>query len=771
MSKRQKFFDVIYLSIFLITLTAMCLYILLTSDVNWHPDSSRYTDINSGWVTEDGKAVDLNTLSAGSLGGHVVIQRQLPEFTGERKDFCFTANNAKLKILVGNRLAFTFDTVENLTGKGCGHIYRTVDLESSDAGKTIRIEIDSVFQDRHGRSLQDLYICSSEDYTKLIAKDQFLPVIFSIVVIVFGLLILVMFLWANRRQDLPYNLPALGLSTVMLGFWCLFDTGYLQLLTGNIYTLRDFDYILNFLAIIPLLFFLNSTTRQRRERYHLMAFAVGFGGLFLTLMLRFLFGIDMHHLETIRYLSYILTFVVAILLFGEDQKYCKKRNLSSEHQYILRGVMIFGICGMLDVLIYITGLSFIKTHGTFMRMGLLIFVLSTLFQFLRWWSGEKQSIERDRFVNRLLQYALSENDTETSIHAVLEYLGSELHADRAYIFEEQTDHTFNNTYEWCEKGVTPQIRNLQHLPYEGLVDAWYDEYYHNQHILIYDIEEYKQKHERMYAILKPQGIRTLVTGPLMAEGKNFGFFGVDNPPPERIREISEILRLLTYFMSQLIRQRNFQGQLKRNSYYDALTGCKNRRAYAEFEKTAPTGSYGAIMCDINGLKVVNDTEGHEAGDLLIIDVSASLMEVFGTENVYRIGGDEFVVYSFDANGEIFKEKLQAAEDLIREKKRSASLGAVFSSDGKRSYKDATDEADLRMYREKESYYQGKPWNPRSQKTSRLTGNFPVHRDLSGTQEPCRHTKAPYSASSQRTGFFYACVPENTFSKKASTYCL
>jgi hypothetical protein len=70
-------------------------------------------------------------------------------------------------------------------------------------------------------------------------------------------------------------------------------------------------------------------------------------------------------------------------------------------------------------------------------------------------------------------------------------------------------------------------------------------------------------------------------------------------------------------------------------YNDIMTGVLNRRAFETLQKMFdPSISYGYIMCDINGLKVANDTMGHEAGDELIKGVAACLSDVFGDENVY-----------------------------------------------------------------------------------------------------------------------------------------
>lgn len=81
---------------------------------------------------------------------------------------------------------------------------------------------------------------------------------------------------------------------------------------------------------------------------------------------------------------------------------------------------------------------------------------------------------------------------------------------------------------------------------------------------------------------------------------------------------------------------------------DELTGTKNKTAYQEMETELQrqieegNASFGIVVCDINGLKLINDTEGHKAGDDYIRASSKLVCNVFRHSPVYRIGGDEFV---------------------------------------------------------------------------------------------------------------------------------
>lgn len=117
-----------------------------------------------------------------------------------------------------------------------------------------------------------------------------------------------------------------------------------------------------------------------------------------------------------------------------------------------------------------------------------------------------------------------------------------------------------------------------------------------------------------------------------------------------------------YFAESAVQLADLQ---KKYAYYDQLTGLLNRRAYAEMiddmEKKLPADCC-VIMADINGLKEINDTLGHDAGDELITGSAICLRKSFaGIDLIYRIGGDEFCVMINNKNEEYINGCLQQLE--------------------------------------------------------------------------------------------------------------
>lgn len=147
------------------------------------------------------------------------------------------------------------------------------------------------------------------------------------------------------------------------------------------------------------------------------------------------------------------------------------------------------------------------------------------------------------------------------------------------------------------------------------------------------------------------------------------------------------------------------------AYIDTLTGNKNNTSYmneamrlTEEMKNTQT-QFGLYVIDINGLKEVNDMHGHECGNELIQEAAKCITEVFGYDNIYRIGGDEFVAIMSDLEtakcDEYEKKFIDSIEKYQCQFKMYAAIGSATSEeDNIVSFEDVFRIADERMYRMK-----------------------------------------------------------------------
>ena len=145
---------------------------------------------------------------------------------------------------------------------------------------------------------------------------------------------------------------------------------------------------------------------------------------------------------------------------------------------------------------------------------------------------------------------------------------------------------------------------------------------------------------------------------------------------------------------------------------DPLTGVKSKHAFLFREKeinsaveAGEADAFAVAVCDVNGLKVINDTLGHKAGDDYIRKASKMICDIFQHSPVFRTGGDEFVVILQDRDYLIRKELLLALHDRSVE---HISKNEVVISGGLSEYKPGADKsfhdvferADALMYEEK-----------------------------------------------------------------------
>ena len=138
---------------------------------------------------------------------------------------------------------------------------------------------------------------------------------------------------------------------------------------------------------------------------------------------------------------------------------------------------------------------------------------------------------------------------------------------------------------------------------------------------------------------------------------------------------------------------------------DPLTGALNRQAFYEDTEISGGDITALILADMNGLKKVNDSQGHEAGDKALAALAQSFRKA--TENrqaVYRTGGDEFVIVCRRLPGEKVAALVEQIRTRVAESGYSCSVGYSLKRGRVKTVSEMLGEADEMMYAEKEKYY-------------------------------------------------------------------
>ena len=319
---------------------------------------------------------------------------------------------------------------------------------------------------------------------------------------------------------------------------------------------------------------------------------------------------------------------------------------------------------------------------------------------------EKEIAQRltvaDTLINCITVLA-EENDINNAINNLLKILSDYFEGDRAYLFEfDYEKQTTSNSYEYAAEGVSAQIDNLQDVPLE-VIDSWIKKFKETGTFYISSLDKDVDKTSDAYRILEMQEIDSLIAVPLIKDEGIIGFLGIDNPK-SNYNDLS-LLSSATFFILDSIDRRESHSMLQRLSFEDTLTGVFNRNKFnhtIEELRGKALNKIGVAYFDMNGLKEVNDTQGHEAGDRFIKNTAKGIKSVFNGE-AYRIGGDEFVVIKQQVDENEFYSLIQKTEDSLAEVNVSVSVGV--------SWKEFTNdieaqlsEADSLMYEKKGLFY-------------------------------------------------------------------
>ncbi len=348
---------------------------------------------------------------------------------------------------------------------------------------------------------------------------------------------------------------------------------------------------------------------------------------------------------------------------------------------------------------YILTDTFIQVEGKTLRLEL----ARNITEFKHRQQKLQRKLTLEETLVACVECLASDLNITDSMNRLLAMVGEYYQADRAYVFEIHYDKdSIENTYEWCRDGVSPEIDNLRNVPLPAIA-TWMERFKVQGAFTIESLRELVPD-SLEYHVLDSQGIECLMAAPLTSGESIVGFLGVDNPTANRDEQ--RLLRAVPFFLQNELVKRRMLRQLEWLSFKDALTGLYNRNKYTAALgeiMACPPEKLGVLYVDINGLKAANDTYGHEYGDQVIRNV-ASHIRAAVRGDIYRIGGDEFIVLCPNVE----RAALRAMRDALLE--RMARQGGISVAVGESWGEGDIETADLiryadsRMYAEKQNYY-------------------------------------------------------------------
>lgn len=248
--------------------------------------------------------------------------------------------------------------------------------------------------------------------------------------------------------------------------------------------------------------------------------------------------------------------------------------------------------------------------------------------------------------------------------------------------------------------------------YIYIAESWIDTLKGSNCLIIQndaDMEIIHQRNPAWYNSLNRAGVNSLVLLPLIHNNEFVGFIWASNFDTTRALRIKETLELVTFFIASEVASYKLVQRLKFLSNEDLLTGVNNRNAMNNRVLQFVSGevnyrTISVVFADLNGLKPINDNEGHNAGDALLKSAAEILKTTFSDCEIYRAGGDEFVVVAIDVPKASLEERVKKLRQKSKVKGNVSYAIGFYHDENAGDIRKAMREADTLMYEDKKNNY-------------------------------------------------------------------
>lgn len=220
-------------------------------------------------------------------------------------------------------------------------------------------------------------------------------------------------------------------------------------------------------------------------------------------------------------------------------------------------------------------------------------------------------------------------------------------------------------------------------------------------------KELEKSNPTFYQLLKEHRIAEISFSATLNKANHITILAVLNSKNSKLTRM--LIEKVAACFSMALYNKNHLRKTEISATTDGLTGAWNRVSYKNdlrIYDEEQSLDFSCLYVDVNELHSCNNKYGHAAGDEMLIYIANTLKEVFYGHKVYRMGGDEFLVFCKNTEQTVVKKNIQVFLEQLKPRNYHVAIGMSYRTMNTNT-EEMVREAEIRMYEEKARYYQNK----------------------------------------------------------------
>lgn len=299
--------------------------------------------------------------------------------------------------------------------------------------------------------------------------------------------------------------------------------------------------------------------------------------------------------------------------------------------------------------------------------------------------------------------AMQAEEPDLSPQVMLKNVCAALSAERIYIYEKTPESGYVCSHFYAESGAA-HAEDLSQEMCAVIRNALAKD----SCAVIVGSDLAKVYEQPLSDILNERGLHSFAAVPIFDGEDEVGFCCAEDFPVcicGRASKALETFRRAGSFIGSCLKWSRLFTDLKKIGLTDHLTDIGNRHAMENFRDTLKVPMpIGLVYCDISGLKRINDTLGHCAGDEYIQNACSIMKRIFPSETLFRIGGDELLAVLTDTDETEMLGKVSLLKSELASSSVAMAVGSAFGIAGGKGIDALLHTAEVKMYNDKTAYY-------------------------------------------------------------------